>query len=259
MISQKVEKNSLIIILLILFGVGFGLYLRKPFFGFEKSTKSNMVVTGPLVDTKVTQEPSVKAEGSFSLDQNKNLQGNRGYENTAALSDKKIELSQQDQKKWKLIEEFLVSKDDNDPRVDQELSSISDELKLKIENAYQALPLENRNGRGFLAFLITRDLRTDKDVQFLKSIFEEKACLSLSDCGSSAQEDPHLDSVNNVSLNYPQMTALYQLQKRIENDPSILAQPSVRQEIELLLREAKQFPAPGISSRVEEIENLLRK
>lgn len=255
MTSRKVEKNSLTIILLILFGMGFGLYLQRTIHSHKKSTES----LEPLDDTKVTQEPSVKTEGSFSLDKAKNLSDKISLKSGTPPLGQELSLSSGDQKKWKLIEELLLSKNDNDPRVDQELLNISDELKAKIESAYQSLPMENRNGRGFLAFLISRDLKTDKDIQFLKSIFEEKACLSLSDCGSSSQEDPHLDSINNVSLNYPQMAALYQLQKRIENDPSLLNQPSLRQEIDLLLREARQFPAQGIAKRVEDIEALLRK
>lgn len=168
-------------------------------------------------------------------------------------------LSIEDQKRWDLIQQHLSMSNDNDQKVDVELSQLSEPLREKIKEAYSSLPMENRNGRGFLAFLVARDLKSTKDLEFLKGIYEEGTCLSLSDCNAEAPSDPHLDSINNTSLNYPQMVTLYQLRKKIEDNPKILEEPGVKESLMGLLREARQFPAAGISSRAEAIEEIISK
>jgi hypothetical protein len=165
--------------------------------------------------------------------------------------------SRNEEKKWRLISDVLTKKTDNDPLVDAELINLSPELKEKIIETYQKTPMEDRNGRGFLAFLISRDLNSAKDIEFLRSIYEEQPCLSLSNCSANGVEDPHLDSINNVSLNYPQMVTLYQINKKIQTDPSIFSDQSIRAEIDQLLREARQFPGVGLSTRVDDIERSL--
>lgn len=243
MISQKREKNRSILILLVPAAIGVGIFFENL---FQKKLADTIESN---VDTRVTQELSANTEGSFSLKTPPTIQP----------STSNFELSQNDLQQWQVIEEVLISRNDNDLRVDSELKSISANLKERIKDEYHRLPMENRNGRGFLVFLIARDMKSAKDVEFMKSVFEEKPCLSLGDCGSIAEENPHLDSINNVSLNYPQMAILFQLKRKLEAEPSVADKELLRQEIEQLLREARQFPSPGIESRVSEIEDLLRK
>jgi hypothetical protein len=171
-----------------------------------------------------------------------------------------VELSQanplkaEDEKKWKAFEEILNSKNDNDPRVDEELRHLSPQMHDNLRKAYSHLPPENRNGRGFIAFLIARDLKDSNDVQFLQEIYQEPPCQSLQNCAEAAAADPHFDGINATSLNYPQLASLYQLQKRLEADPSVLESPEMRNSISQTLREARQFPSSAVQNRAQQIQ-----
>lgn len=164
------------------------------------------------------------------------------------------ELSEADQKKWTVFEEILNSKNDNDPRVDQELRHLSPEMHQNLRAAYSGLPAENRNGRGFIAFLVARDLKDVQDVQFIKEIFQESPCLSFQSCGQAGAPDPHFDGINETSLNYPQLASLYQIQKQLESNPGILNSSEMKNSIKDTLREARQFPSSAVQNRAREIQ-----
>jgi hypothetical protein len=167
---------------------------------------------------------------------------------------KSTTLSEVDQKKWTLFEEVLNSKNDNDPRVDKELRNLSPEMHQNLRGAYSKLPMENRNGRGFVAFLIARDLKDAQDVQFLKEIYQEAPCLSFQSCGQTAAPDPHFDDINETSLNYPQLVGLYQIEKQLEARPDLLSSPEMKTAFSNLLREARQFPSSAIQKRAQTIQ-----
>jgi hypothetical protein len=132
---------------------------------------------------------------------------------TATPSDGK--LSGEDQKKLTVLREIFLSRNDNDPRMDSELVRLSPELKKAMFKTYQQLALEKRNERGTIAFLIGREIKTSDDVDFLKGILMEKPCQSLADCSkpaqASTQEDMHLDGMNELTANYPQVMAIRQM------------------------------------------------
>lgn len=164
------------------------------------------------------------------------------------------ELPDADRKKIATLQEIVNSKNDNDPRIDSELKNLSPDLKSNLREIYTQFPMESRNNRGLVAFLISRELNSVQDAQFLQQIFQEAPCLSLSDCTSLAESNPHMDGINQTSLNYPQLASLYQLQKRLESQPNLLQRPELKAEIGKILREARQFPASAVQDRAEAIQ-----
>lgn len=162
--------------------------------------------------------------------------------------------SEAETKQWTVFQEVVNSRDDNDPRIDQELRNLSPRMHENLRKTYQQLPMESRNSRGLIAFLIARDLQSVQDAEFLKGIYEEEPCRSMSDCTKAEASDPHADATNQTSLNYPQLAGLYQLEQRLEKNPEILNNPEMRQEISALLREARQFPGSALQARAEGIQ-----
>lgn len=164
-------------------------------------------------------------------------------------------LPSQDQEKWQSLVEILASKNDNDPRIDSELKVLSAELHDKLRKTYHELPKEDRNGRGMMVFLIARDLKIPEDAEFLKTIYQERPCLSFENCeASSGGQDPHLSGLDQTSLNYPQIAGLYQLEKRLERDPQILQVFAIRRQLSEALREARQFPSDAVQKKAEQIQ-----
>ncbi len=163
--------------------------------------------------------------------------------------------SEVETKQWTVFQEIVNSRNDNDPRIDQDLKTLSPKMHENLMKAYQNLPMENRNSRGLIAFLVARDLQSAKDVQFLKSIYQEQPCMSMGDCSKTeANPDPHAEATNQTSLNYPQLAGLYQLEQKLERSPELLNNPEMRQEIADLLREARQFPGSSLQARAEGIQ-----
>jgi len=162
--------------------------------------------------------------------------------------------SEKEARQLQVFQEIVNSRNDNDPRIDQELTTLSPGLHETLRETYQKLPAENRNSRGLIAFLIARDLQSIEDVEFLKAIYQEQPCLSMSDCSKLEASDPHADATNQTSLNYPQLAGLYQIEQKLESNPEILNNPEMRQEISNLLREARQFPGSALQNRAEDIQ-----
>jgi hypothetical protein len=164
------------------------------------------------------------------------------------------EIKPEDQKKLQVLQEILSSKNDNDPRVDSELKNLSPALHHSAIELYQKLPAENRNGRGFLVFLISRDLQYPEDYQFLQSIYEESPCLSLENCGQTQNADPHLSGVTNISLVYPQMVALYQIEKKLNQKMDLT---SSSDQLRSIVIQAENFAAPSVQKKATEISQRL--
>lgn len=163
-------------------------------------------------------------------------------------------LSEVDAKQWAIFQKVVTSRNDNDPRVDQEMKNLSPQMHEGLRKKYHEIPAENRNSRGLVAFLIARDLQSTDDVRFLTSIYQETPCLSMSDCSRPEAADPHTESTIQTSLNYPQLAGLYQLEQKLERSPELLQNPDMRQEISNLLREARQFPGSALQKRAEDIQ-----
>ena len=85
-----------------------------------------------------------------------------------------VKLNADDQKRLDLLKEILKTKNDNDPRLDSELSHLSPALKKAMITAYTQMPAEKRNERGTVVFLIGRDANQKADIDFLQSVLMEK-------------------------------------------------------------------------------------
>jgi hypothetical protein len=166
-------------------------------------------------------------------------------------------LSEKEEKQWNILKDVLQSHNDNDPRVDQELKVLSPKLHEELRKTYTQLPMESRNSRGLIVFLIARDLQNSADAAFLKAVYEEPPCLSMADCSQAQPSNSHEESVTQTSLSYPQLAGLYQLDQKLERNPELLQSPEMHQEIADLLREARQFPNEALRRRAEEIQKKL--
>lgn len=169
------------------------------------------------------------------------------------VADKVAQLSAAEQKQWQIFQEILKSKNDSDPRLDKDLHQLSDGLHQVLREKYQQLPAENRNERGLITYLLARDLKNIEDLDFLKAVYEEAPCLSLENCGVRSNSDPHLSGIDQTSMNYPQLAALYQLEKQIENNPGRFQDTGMRDHMRALINQAKQFGVPIVRNKAEEL------
>ncbi|MEK6706218.1 MAG: hypothetical protein AABZ06_10550 [Bdellovibrionota bacterium] len=128
----------------------------------------------------------------------------------AKFTDTAVEVSAEDRKKFGILMEILLSRSDNDPRLDRELKELPAGSKELFFNHYRFLARERLNERGTVVFLIGRNLTRQKDFDFLCSVLDEPPCLSLSDCqkAETSKQDYERDSGEEVTLAYPQLVAL---------------------------------------------------
>lgn len=162
-------------------------------------------------------------------------------------------LSAAENKIWHGFEDILKNKNDNDPRLDTELKSLSPALKQALYQRYNTLPAEDRNARGLVVFLIARDLQTPADTAFLKQVYQEEPCLSLENCSASSTETTHLSGTNQTTMNYPQLAGLYQLERQLKDRPEILQDAQLRAEILEVLKNAENFPVPAVQNKARQI------
>lgn len=162
-------------------------------------------------------------------------------------------LSEREQQLWAAFEEILLSKNDSDPRVSQ-LIRLSPDFNKALTDKYASLKMEDRNGRGFIVFLIAKNLQTAADLEFLQQVYRESPCLSLSDCTTIAREDnPHNSGVDQTTMNYPQLVVLYQLDTQLTANPALLNDPSLRAGVLATLKQAEVFPVPMVRERAERL------
>ena len=125
--------------------------------------------------------------------------------------------------KTEIISEILESGNDNDPRIDRELRDLDFDTRLRLREKYRSLPLERRNARGMLIFLLGRELHSVEDFAFLKEVLSEKPCLGLANCSRpdsmslSHPDDDHHDSGLELTLAYPQLVALHSLRRLLHD------------------------------------------
>lgn len=158
-------------------------------------------------------------------------------------------LGAEDQARVSLLDEFFRTKNDNDPRMDTELRHLSPALKQAFVAKYAALPVEARNERGTIVFLIGRDLTSAADVEFLHSVLTEAPCMGLASCGSVDRGDDHSQLASDITLAYPQLVALKAYGKQRENKK---LDPALRRQIEDSLAVAKNNANPLISQAAQE-------
>lgn len=151
----------------------------------------------------------------------------------------------EDRRKVQVLDEILKSKNDNDPRLDTELKDLSPAAKRLMREKYAEIAPEKRNERGTIVFLLGRN-PTAEDFAFLKQVLSEQPCLGLEDCNKEmpAGSDTHSEMGLGVTLNYPQMMALYSAEQQIER--------AERGE-QVSLDEVRATVDVGVNSQVREV------
>lgn len=181
----------------------------------------------------------------------------------ASVQSSFTQYSPQTQQTIKTLDRILQSKNDNDPRLDSDFRHLSIETKGALRQKYSTLRKEDLNARGTIALLIGREISDSSDIQFLKEILNEEPCLSLENCTSEAHlltgSDAHHEMGTEVTLAYPQLSALYWLEKFVSTPDASRSQTTA-----LLLKEAKKAilaaqdsGSPLIRRKAEELEKKL--
>jgi hypothetical protein len=177
---------------------------------------------------------------------------------TVTAKDYSAGMTSEEKKTWDEFQDILQSTGDNDPRLDKDFHKMSEHLKAALRSEYQNLPMEQRNQRGLIAFLIARDLQSVDDLHFLRSVYEETPCLSMENCSSTGSSDPHHAGVDQVSANYPQLAGLYQLEKYLaSNDPRLREDSAWQDQVKEVLQQAARFPVPSVQRKAEDIRQHL--
>jgi len=156
------------------------------------------------------------------------------------------------QARLEILETILKAKNDNDPRIDSAFNDLTDEDKGAIASIYSALPLEARNERGLLILIMSKNLKDGNDFRFINEVFSEPACLGLANCSQSS-----LGADDEMSLIYPQMVALKQFEKMIDEQGQNLA-PGVQEEILRVLKNAENFDSPRVQDQAKVLGERLR-
>ncbi|MGZ3726989.1 MAG: hypothetical protein ACXWQQ_14385 [Pseudobdellovibrio sp.] len=244
MTSQPTKNTKTILIIIIaLLGVGLFYFLSPSGKGhlttqLMKPSQMNFSQHNNLQENQLPAEPAVSET----------------VKQTQPAQEVEAQLNESDKKIWSDLKQIIASKNDNDPRLDNELKKLSPQLHQVLYKQYEATPDEERNVRGLIAFLITRNLSSSADLEFVQKIFQENPCLSLEDCKkAAAQEDPHHSSVTETTLNYPQLSQLYQIERQLTDNPQILKDPQMRAGIVSVLRTAENFPAPQVHNKAHDI------
>ncbi|GIL21275.1 MAG: hypothetical protein BroJett041_23890 [Candidatus Jettenia caeni] len=166
--------------------------------------------------------------------------------------------SERDQKLIQELDQIILSKNDNDPRIDKDFKGMSQALHRLLEEKYNSYPLEKRAERGMIAFLLARDMSTVQDVDFINQVFSESPCLSLEDCSAPpTSSDPHHTATDQMSLNYPQMAALYQFEKKIQ-DQDFLSKSGMKDHVNQALDQAMKSSVPLIVKKAEQARKKIR-
>lgn len=161
-------------------------------------------------------------------------------------------LSLIEKKQLNTIEEIMSAKNDNDSRIDSELKNLSFRLKTFLIQKYKKLKPEMLNEKGFIAFLISREAHTPEDLDLLMTVIEEPPCLSLSDCAvAEKQVDPHHSGSDNITLQYPQMSTLYQIEQTLKKTNFLT--PQMKNEYKNFLIKASNHPVETVSNKAKEI------
>lgn len=112
---------------------------------------------------------------------------------------------------------ILLSKNDNDPRLDRDFNGLTAAQKDDLRAFYRRIPSEQRNELGTAVYLLGKNLTAPEDWAFLREVAAEPRCLSLGDCGKDIAGGGAPG--DDVTLAYPALVALKQAQRVLEADP----------------------------------------
>lgn len=242
------KNNKIILILGLLSGalLTAGLF----FFNSEKNKTDQQIKPSQInfLQSNSLQETSTRkpTENSLAKPQPEPLRNQH-------LADLVQKLSMADREKWDVLNTILNSKNDNDSRLDLQLRSMNPALHEVLYEKYELLALEDRNGRGLIAFLIARDMKSQEDFQFLQKIYQETPCLGLADCRAPINDGGEGPGSTQTTLVYPQMAVLFQIEKKLAEHPEILNKAESRSGISQILIQAESFPIPMVIDRARAI------
>ncbi len=206
-----------------------------------------------LTDNKHPEVTNKNQQSQIQIQDNLKTSIN-DIDQTAHVTEK--ELSSENQEKINILDEILVSKNDNDSRIDTRLNKLDREIKLYLTKRYSKLKKELRNEKGTIVFLIGRSLTAAEDVRFLKEVLNESPCLSMSDCGIDIKTDSgteeHASAGIEVSLNYPQMVALQSIENYYEKNKPI-QDKTIKSEILDALESAVKSNVNIVSKKAKDI------
>jgi len=207
-----------------------------------------------LLRRPASDEPVATSSEAPGLSSEKVSQPEPGVSPRVAMEVLEASVSAQTQQKLKVLREILATKNDNDPRLDTELRTLSDEAKALFSVQYSAFPPEAHNERGTIVFLLGRNLTKPSDVDFLVRVVGEPACLSMAKCSEpdppSKRDDEHIETAHEVTLVYAQLVALKAAERYLKQPQP---QPEVAEKLRALLEAAKESPQPRVASLAEEI------
>ena len=179
------------------------------------------------------------------------LKNEKGAKVTPTPEQVPLVLEASEKRQISILDEILLSKNDNDQRLDTELRHLSAKVKRALEQKYQNTPSELRNSRGTIALLIGRDLNSPEDLEFLKNILNEPPCLSLESCQTTPTgDDDHSRGAMGVTLVYPQMVTLTMLDRYLG---SAEGAPELKRAAKEALESARHNPNSMIVSKANQI------
>ncbi len=165
----------------------------------------------------------------------------------------------EDKNKLILLEAILKSRNDNDPRLDTEFKTLSAGAAALLREKYQSLPLEQRNERGTIAFLLGRNIQNEADLEFFRGVVQEKACRSLKDCNEDPQraegDTLHSEAGSDVTLAYPQLVALKSLERILAAGEK---HPLFQKTLETV-QAASQSPIDKVSHLAKSLEDRFNR
>ncbi len=165
-----------------------------------------------------------------------------------------------DRAKVEVLDQILISRNDNDPRLDTDFRSLTPASKELFEQKYQSIVAEKRNERGTIVHLLGKNMVNPEDVAFLGGVLTEKPCLSLADCGhDSKDQSSELNEVG-TTLAYPQLVVLYQFERALDarngkGSASDVAHPTPAafDEMKRRLEQATRSPVPSIAQKAQQL------
>ena len=159
-----------------------------------------------------------------------------------------------EKKQWAAFNTILKSKNDNDPRLDSDLKKLSQTLSQALMQKYDSLPHEDRGGRGLITFLIARNFATADEADFLKKVFAETPCLSLGNCQTTSEQNPHNSGVDSTTLIYPQQSVLYMIEKQLAENPKRLDNTDYRAGVTQIITQAENYPIASVRDKAKSIK-----
>ncbi|MCM2322648.1 MAG: hypothetical protein NDJ90_05255 [Oligoflexia bacterium] len=180
---------------------------------------------------------------------------------TAQTPSSQLALDAKSAQQLRVLNEILVTRNDNDPRLDRELKGFSPEGKAALRARYAELPPEDLNGRGTIVYLLGREAATARDMEFFQQVLAEPPCLSLASCSkeppASASTDLHHEATNEITLAYPQLVALKSLEASLSGEGR-LDEPA-REAARKAIEAGKASGNPVVAAKAAQLEKRLQQ